>query len=58
MVEVSKEVDLGMDDGEEKRVSDRAVAAKMEMVSVITIFRYDLGSQKLMESPPIFSVWV
>ena len=32
VVEVSREVGLGMDDGEEKRVSDRAVAAKMEMV--------------------------
>ena len=31
VVEVFREVGLGMDDGEEKRVSDRAVAAKMEM---------------------------
>ena len=32
VVEVFKEVGLGMDDGEEKRVSDRAMAVKMEMV--------------------------
>ena len=32
VVEVSREVGLGMDDGEEKRVIDRAVAVKMEMV--------------------------
>ena len=32
VVEVFREVSLGMDDGEEKRVIDRAVAAKMEMV--------------------------
>ena len=32
VVEVFREVDLGMDDGEEKKVSDREVAVKMEMV--------------------------
>ena len=32
VVEVFKEVGLGMDDGEEKKVSDREVAVKMEMV--------------------------